>query len=117
LGKGKRRFGQKNVDELLSDVEDQLPFGIGNLRANNGGCILGSLQAMLPLFAALKKIANASIELRIVIQIVAAKLIGLKDGRNCASHASTGLGRRLAVTSCAWLCKIVERNASRAWLC
>src|SRR5579884_859501 len=38
-------------------------------------------------------------------------------GRNWASRVRTGLGRRLAVVSRAWLCRIVERAACRAWLC
>src|SRR5215472_17000023 len=36
---------------------------------------------------------------------------------NWASKTSTGLGRRFAVISCAWLSKIVDRSASNAWLC
>src|SRR5713226_796982 len=38
-------------------------------------------------------------------------------GRNCASQERTGLGRRLAVVSSAWDCRMVVRAACKAWLC
>src|SRR6185312_3698068 len=41
----------------------------------------------------------------------------LKSGRNCVSQERVGFGRKLAVISRAWFWRIVERAASRAWLC
>src|SRR5579871_284521 len=38
-------------------------------------------------------------------------------GRNCASPSKLGFGRRLAVVSSAWLCRIVVRAACNEWLC
>ena len=50
-----------------------------DLGAGHGGHIFGRLQAVLPLLAALKQVADAKIELCRVVQVIGAELIGLED--------------------------------------
>ena len=61
--------------------------------------------------AALKQIADTEIELLDLAQIVAENSEGEKIGRNWESKFSVGLGRRFAVISCAWFCRIRVRAA------
>ena len=44
---------------------------VRHLRARHGGLILRRLQAVLPLLAALEQVADAQIELRRVVDVVA----------------------------------------------
>src|SRR5262249_52692778 len=88
-------FGKKSVDELLGDVEGQLAFGIGKLRTHNRGCVLGGLQAMLTFLAALKKVTDTRVELRVVVQVVCTELIGLENRDELRVPAQHRIGTQI----------------------
>ena len=65
-----RRFGELDVDELRGNVEGKTALIVGDLRPGHGRLILGRLQAVLPLLAALKQIADAQVELCRVVEVI-----------------------------------------------
>jgi hypothetical protein len=71
----KRRLGQQNADKLLAHVEGQGALGVGDLGASDGRLILGSLQAPLPLAAAFEQVTDANVELLILVQVLARKVL------------------------------------------
>ena len=58
------RLRQQRRDELRRDVERQRPLVVGNLRRRHRRLVLGRLQAMLALLAALEQVAETQVELR-----------------------------------------------------
>ena len=53
------RFGEFNIDEQSRYVEAEAALVVSDLGACHGGNILGCLQAVLPLLATLKQVADA----------------------------------------------------------
>ncbi len=95
-----------------SHVKGECAFCIRNLGAGNRCLIARSLQAMLSFVAALEQISNAEIELLdSSSDCPVEKSDGEKIGRNWESKFSVGLGRRFAVISCAWFCRMRVRVA------
>src|SRR5580700_7088966 len=60
---------EKDGDELLRNVEDQLALVVSNGGGGGSGLILGGLQAVLALRAAFEGVAGAEVKLRLVIDI------------------------------------------------
>jgi hypothetical protein len=79
LGKIDGGLGEDDADELLGDAKDDQALVIGNLRACDGGLILGRLEAVLALPAALEEIADAQIELGLVVDVIGSELARLED--------------------------------------
>ncbi len=79
VAKLQSRFGQLDVDELRSHAEGETALIVRDLRPGHGRQVLGRLQAVLPFLAAFEQIADAQIELRCVVDVVGAELVGLKD--------------------------------------
>ena len=95
-------WASRHRHELLGDVERQRPLIIQHLRARDGGLILRRLQPVLALLAALDRVADAQIELRVVVEVARRCELGRSNsGMNCESQERVGFGRRLAVISCA----------------
>src|SRR5208337_9788 len=89
------RFRQQNINELLTDVEDKLSLTVGDLRAHHGGLILRGLKAVLALLAALEQVAQAGIELRLLVNVVRAELVGLEDRKKLGIEAKRGIGTKV----------------------
>src|ERR1035438_5047203 len=73
------RLGEFNVDKLRGNAKGKSSFVVGNLRPGHGRHVLGRLQAVLPLLAALKQITDSKIKLRRIVQVIAAELTRLED--------------------------------------
>ena len=95
----------------MSHIKGQSALGVCDLGASDCGLVAGGLQAALPFVSALKKIRHPKIELLGQIEIVGRKITGLKMGMNWESAPKLGLGRKFAVISCAWFCRIKVRVA------
>src|SRR5271170_5345527 len=83
---------EQNVDELLRDIEGELALAVGDLRARYGGRIFRGLEAVLTFFAAFEKVANADVELRIVLEVVRREVAGLKNGDELRVPGDNGIG-------------------------
>jgi hypothetical protein len=88
-------FGQNNIDELLSDVELELAFGIGNLRADHGCGVARGRKAVLTFFAAFEEIAGTDVELGGVVQIIVVEVVGLKDGKELGVPSERWVGTKV----------------------
>ncbi len=73
------RFGKLNIDELRSNIESKTALVVGDLGPAHRRHVLGRLQAVLPLLAALEQIADAEVKLRGVVEVIAAEIAGLED--------------------------------------
>jgi hypothetical protein len=78
-GQLKSRLCELNVDEQGGNAERKTALIVGDLRPCHGRQIPGRPQAVLPLFASLKQIADPQVELGRVVEVIRAKLTGLED--------------------------------------
>src|SRR5262249_24359091 len=69
-----RRLRQQHRNELLARVEDQRSFVVRNGRPRYRGLVLRRLQPVLAFFSSLDEIADADVELRLILEIVGAEL-------------------------------------------
>src|SRR5262249_11413973 len=79
LSESQRRLRKQCGNELLGDVENQLALAVGRLVTHDSRLVAGRLEAMLTLFAALEKIANAQVELRLIGEIVRVELVRMEE--------------------------------------
>ena len=63
-------LGQQRADELLRDIGGQGALVVGDGRDGDCGLIARGLQAVLAFLAALDQVAEAEVELRVVVDIV-----------------------------------------------
>ena len=73
--------------KLLSDLEYQTAFGIGDLRPCYCGRILGRLQTMLAFSTSFKEVTNANIELLVLVEIVEGEIARVEKGIELAVSA------------------------------
>ena len=78
-------------DELLGDVERQLTLAVARLPARQSGHILCRLQAVLPLFPAFKRVAQAQVKLRLCVDVIRTELVWLKDGQELRVPGKHGI--------------------------
>lgn len=95
FGKIDRGLREDDVDELLGNVEDEGALVVGDLRASDGGLILGGLQAMLAFLAALEGVAEAQVELSLVVDVIGIELARLKDGQELRVPGDDGVGTEI----------------------
>ncbi len=95
LGEVDRGLGEDDVYELLGDVEDELTFVIGNRRTRDRSLIFGGLKAVLAFFAALEGVADAKIELGLVVDVICGEFAGLKDGEELSVPGEDRVGTEI----------------------
>ena len=86
VGQFQSRLGQFHIDELRATLNVRVRSLSATCDRADGGQIFGRLQAVLPLLAALKQIADAQVELRRIVEVVGAELAGLKDRQKLRSR-------------------------------
>ena len=86
------RLGELHVGEVGGHLEGESALVIGHGRASHGRLVLRRLQAVLPLLAALEEITDADVELRRLVDVVLAELIGLEDRQELRVAEDHGIG-------------------------
>src|SRR5580704_6106010 len=95
LGEIEGGLREQNVDELLGDIKSELALVVGHLSTSNGGLIFSGLQAMLTLSAALEKVTNAQVELRLVFEVIRGKVAGLEKGKELRIPRQRGIRAKI----------------------
>ena len=135
LGQRQRRFGELYIDESAGHTESQAALIVGDQRPGLRRNVPGGSQAVLPLLASLKQVADAQVKLRNVVQVIRAELAGLENrqklpiaqnhwvrtqiGSDLFRFALLDRGARrqdVVVVPQRHLNGVVKRNGHRCWI-
>jgi len=110
----KGRFCKLHVDKAGGHAEGQTALIVSDQRTRLGGQVSSGLQAVLPLFAPFKQVADAQVELGHVVEVVRAELAWLEDRQELPIAQNYRIGAQIRGRFLRWM---VVRAARMLWLC
>lgn len=88
-------LGEQHGNELLGEVESQLALIIDDRGTSSFCDIPGGLQPMLALLADLEGVAEAEVELRLIVDVITAEFARLEDGEELRIPGQSRVGSEI----------------------